>query len=85
MIINDCLVYKIIYKLALFSILLFKCIFFYFHSKISDCKAAFQKINEEETLIINNWFVLKYICHNVHAQICVDKKYSMNSSSYPRV
>ena len=51
-VINVRLVYKILHKLALFSILLFKC-------TILDYLPASQIINEKETLIINKFFCFK--------------------------
>ena len=80
MVINVRLVYKIIYKLALFSIHV-SCYLnvSFIHSTILDCLPDFQVINEKETLIINKLFCFKInICHNVHAQIfgkfCIYKK-----------
>ena len=54
MVINVRLVFKIIYKLALFSIPYLNVSFI--HSTILDCLPAFQVINEKETLIINKLF-----------------------------
>ena len=58
MVTNVRLVYKIIYILDLFSILLFKCCFF-IQSTILDCLPAFQVINEKESLIVNKFFCFK--------------------------
>ena len=52
MIINVRIVYKILHKLALFSILLIKC-------TILDYLPASQVINKKETLIINKLFCFK--------------------------
>ena len=58
MVINVHLLYKIIYNLALFSILLFKC-YRFINGTILDCLPAFLVINEKETLIINKLFCFK--------------------------
>ena len=57
MVIKVHLVYKIIYKLALFSICYLNVSFI--HSTILDCLPAFPVINEKETLIINKLFCFK--------------------------
>ena len=76
MVINVRLVYKMLYKRALFSILHFKCKFI--HSTILDCLLAFQVINEKENFDNQQVAFLKQICHYVHAQIygtfCIYKK-----------
>ena len=55
MVINVRLVYRIRYKLALFSILLFSNVSF-IHRTLLDSLPAFQVINKKETLIINKLF-----------------------------
>ena len=58
------LVYRIRYKLALFSILLFSNVSF-IHSTILDSLQAFQVISKKETLIIN-----KLCCFEINMSQC---------------